>query len=339
MLELLFSLAQDQDLEADSIGFSMAHLLEYSEYLIAMEFKGHLAAGVRPISNHQGDASIINEAKIKDLGILTFLALLRIDVFADGQQGLGGSKAKGNLIKGLYTKSAGELAKLVQAIEAGVRRIRPDAVNAIVCLALQQVCRHVAESQPGVSQPASFSAEFEEAILAQYFMVEVDQMLRASYLFAASGQSVDDYLSGTGSIRGEFMKVIKSYLNLIFEPILVKNRMEREIDGVRSLTIEVLLKDPVILNDVWHALDDKRRGGPAASRSKGMQIAGEGGRSSQSHLQLKMFEDLLLHPMSSFDDLPVYAYLLRVLCGKDRYRHAEHVYSMLDLQKVKTVMG
>jgi pentatricopeptide repeat protein len=49
-----------------------------------------------------------------------------------------------------------------------------------------------------------------------------------------------------------------------------------------------------------------------------------------------MFEDLLLHPMSS---LPVYAYLLRVLCGKDRYRHAEHVYNMLDLQRVKTVMG
>jgi hypothetical protein len=269
MLELLFSLAQDQDLEnmkeADSMGYSMAHLLEYSEYLIAMEFKGHLAAGVRPISNHQGDASIINEAKIKDLGILTFLALLRIDVFADGQQGPGSSKAKGNLIKGLYAKSAGELAKLMQAMEAGVRRIRPDAVNAIVCLALQQVCRHVAESQP-----VRFSAEFEEAILAQYFMVELDQMLRASYLFAASGQPADDSSSGTGSIRGEFMKVIKSYLNLIFEPVLVKNRMEREMDEVRSLTIEVLLKDPVILNDVWHALDDKKRGGSAASRSKGM---------------------------------------------------------------------
>ena len=49
-----------------------------------------------------------------------------------------------------------------------------------------------------------------------------------------------------------------------------------------------------------------------------------------------MFEDLLLHPM---DSLPVYAYLLRVLCGKGRYRHAEHVFNMLDLQKVKTLMG
>lgn len=88
MLELLFTLASGQDLAASSPDYTMAHLLEYSEYLIQMEFKGQLSGGVAQSwqsQSHQGDASIINEAKIKDLGILTFLAMIRIDVFADGQ--------------------------------------------------------------------------------------------------------------------------------------------------------------------------------------------------------------------------------------------------------------
>ena len=172
-------------------------------------------------------------------------------------------------------------------------------------------------------------------------MVEVDQMLRASSLLAAPGQSgsakLDDFSSK--SIDGEFMKVLKSYLNLIFEPVLVKNQMEREIADVRSLTIEVLLKNPVILKDVWLAIDNRKRGEAGSHHMKGMQPAGKDMHQSQSQLQLKMFEDLLLHPMIDMSSLPVYAYLLRVLCGKNRFRHAEHVFNMLDLQRVKTVMG
>jgi hypothetical protein len=49
-------------------------------------------------------------------------------------------------MRSLFTKTEGELANLVKRVEDGVQRIRPDAVNAIACLALQQVCRHIAES-------------------------------------------------------------------------------------------------------------------------------------------------------------------------------------------------
>lgn len=89
MLELLFTLALGQDLAAGNVDFTMTHLSEYSEYLVQMEFKGHLSGGdnqSRQSQSHRGDASIINEARIKDLGILTFLAMLRIDIFAEGQQ-------------------------------------------------------------------------------------------------------------------------------------------------------------------------------------------------------------------------------------------------------------
>ena len=117
-------------------------------------------------------------------------------------------------------------------------------------------------------------------------MVEVDQMLRASSLLATSGQlgtaKLDDFSSK--SIDGQFLKVLKSYLNLIFEPVLVKNQMEREMEDVRSLTIEVLLKNPVILKDVWLALDNQKRGEAGGRHSKGMQPEDQEARSSQSRL-------------------------------------------------------
>ena len=45
MLELLFTLALGQDLAAGNIDYTMAHLSEYSQYLVQMEFKGHLSGG------------------------------------------------------------------------------------------------------------------------------------------------------------------------------------------------------------------------------------------------------------------------------------------------------
>jgi len=47
---------------------------------------------------------------------------------------------------------------------------------------------------------------------------------------------------------------------------------------------------------------------------------------------LKMFEDLLQSP---FEHLPYYTYLLRSLCGKNRYRYANFVFKMLELQRIK----
>jgi len=49
-----------------------------------------------------------------------------------------------------------------------------------------------------------------------------------------------------------------------------------------------------------------------------------------------MFEDLLLEPM---ENLPFYTFLLKQLCGKNRWRYAQYVNKMMNLQKVKMEVG
>jgi hypothetical protein len=61
------------------------------------------------------------------------------------------------------------------------------------------------------------------------------------------------------SIQGEFLKVLKSFLNLVYNPVLVRFNMAAEQEEVQHITIHVLLKNPVILKDVWSALDRKKR--------------------------------------------------------------------------------
>ena len=62
------------------------------------------------------------------------------------------------------------------------------------------------------------------------------------------------------SIHGEYLKVLKSFLNLIYEPIFVKYDRADEIYQVKKLSVEVLLKNPLILKDVWKQLEQKKKG-------------------------------------------------------------------------------
>jgi len=43
---------------------------------------------------------------------------------------------------------------------------------------------------------------------------------------------------------------------------------------------------------------------------------------------MKMFEGVLKNPLS--EDLLFYTYLLKVMCGKNRNKHAHNVFKMLD---------
>lgn len=119
------------------------------------------------------------------------------------------------------------------------------------------------------------------------------------------------------------MKVLKSFLNLIYTPVLERNDMEKEKDVVQHLTINVLLKNPKILTDVWAGLDRKLR---SQRGDKLPEIA------ENDLLVLRMFGDLLNSPMES---LPFYTFLLRQLCGKNRFPYARFVYFMLSKQRVK----
>ena len=56
------------------------------------------------------------------------------------------------------------------------------------------------------------------------------------------------------SLSGEYLKIYKAFLNLVYKPILVEMGLENEIETLKNLVIEVLLKNPVVLNDIWKSL-------------------------------------------------------------------------------------
>jgi len=72
---------------------------------------------------------------------------------------------------------------------------------------------------------------------------------------------------------------------------------------------------------VWSALDSRKRHEEP----------------EQDQLILRMFEDLLTRPVSEM--MHMYTFLLKQLCGKNRYRYAPYVYKMMTLQRVKNQHG
>lgn len=125
--------------------------------------------------------------------------------------------------------------------------------------------------------------------------------------------------------------MLTSFINLVYEPILARHRKEDDIRCVRAVTLEVLLQNPQLLRDVWRQLDASRGRRGAGGAGPGSRGAGEDNReimdASTSFSAMKMFEGTLRTPLKS---LQFYSYLLRVMCGKNRNKHAEYVYNMLD---------
>ena len=85
LLEILLALASKQDIANSQLEYSMSHIGEFVEYLVNTEFKGYMNCRT---DNHQmynlhkqTEIQAINQGKIKDLGIITMLAILRIDIF------------------------------------------------------------------------------------------------------------------------------------------------------------------------------------------------------------------------------------------------------------------
>lgn len=81
MLELVFTISQEQNLSNPEV--QMAHIKKFLKYLVLTDFKGFFISEISQDYRqlHQSEISILNEQKIKDLGIFTMLSLLRIDLF------------------------------------------------------------------------------------------------------------------------------------------------------------------------------------------------------------------------------------------------------------------
>lgn len=131
------------------------------------------------------EAQRLAQAKIKDLGIITYLAMLRIDVFQAGGSSPEASNSPSpeskNLIKAWYNSQNSQPAQQqdLRSLRQHVKNTRPDPRNSIVCLALVQVFRRIEQlvnqQQDSLLQlPQHFSAE----LLAQPFINELDTIIR-----------------------------------------------------------------------------------------------------------------------------------------------------------------
>ena len=61
-------------------------------------------------------------------------------------------------------------------------------------------------------------------------MLEIENLLQGSYLITVPGQGLANRDDCSNSIKGEYYNILKSFLNLIHKPLLVKFNMEKEID-------------------------------------------------------------------------------------------------------------
>jgi hypothetical protein len=184
-MELVFTLSQQQDLAAGApaeVFFELSDVSDFFDYLVQMEFGGQRLGSCDKY--HQGQLSnsisdqikIINESKIQDLGILTFLSMLRIDAFANPKS----SKEKEAMVK-MLSNGAG-LKGIVQSA-CRVQSRRPEAVSAILCIALQQVGQAIDPSATWIDE------RLWEDVLQTCFMDEITHLMRASCLFNAAGRS------------------------------------------------------------------------------------------------------------------------------------------------------
>jgi hypothetical protein len=73
ILEIIFSLSLELEPKIE-------HLEQLLGYLVKTEFQGEMCSRMR--IHHLSDTGVVNQSKITDMGVLTFLAMLRVDLMA-----------------------------------------------------------------------------------------------------------------------------------------------------------------------------------------------------------------------------------------------------------------
>lgn len=111
------------------------------KYLIKTGFKGWLAEDLdlhtsRKIQS-QTEQQIISESKIKDLGILTMLAMLRIDLFQEANTHM--SEPQKHIVHKLYRTGEKKFLTLKKMIS----ELTFTPLNSIIVIAFQQVLHRI----------------------------------------------------------------------------------------------------------------------------------------------------------------------------------------------------
>jgi hypothetical protein len=141
----------------NALDINTAHLSDFVEYLVETQFRG-----VMPYStdqslyghqNVQSEQQNINESKIRDLGILTVLAMLRIDLFVDN--GSQENKSRAVFMDKMFPDNND--FSCLSKIRTLIKNLQPNPTNSIVLIALQEISRQLKNAKMADKCPLGLS--------------------------------------------------------------------------------------------------------------------------------------------------------------------------------------
>ena len=137
ILEMIFAIATKQNIQQmmqskAPLYVNITHLSQFLKYLKDTKFRGIMPYSTDKSNQTkvQSPEQDINESKMRDLGILTALAILRIDLFLVSSE--DESKPRAWFVEKMFTQQVNTMA----TIKTLVQSLQPNATNSIVLIAL-----------------------------------------------------------------------------------------------------------------------------------------------------------------------------------------------------------
>lgn len=92
------------------------------------------------------------------------------------------------------------------------------------------------------------------------FIEEIRNILQSSPLLTLLGHQSEGRLDDTEfGMNADILKMIKSFLNLVWTPVLQKFNLKAYQENVQELTVSILLKNPSVLKDIWRQYHMQKR--------------------------------------------------------------------------------
>ena len=119
------------------------------------------------------------EGQIKDLGIVTALKFMRIDLF----QSKAKSPEKQTFLNQWF--QTGNFKKDLNKLKTAIIALTPDHLNSLVCVAIIKVVKNAEESlEKKDGEFLSLKAEVSNKICGQQYVIEADRIVRQSFFLA-----------------------------------------------------------------------------------------------------------------------------------------------------------
>ena len=222
LLEILFSLALEQDTDSGQQVLTLSDIADFHGYLRRTNYRGRLRGGQQAARLLRvNEAEELGEQKIAHLGIITFLAMLRVDKVDPAPEDPSGrqivQEARSGYMTRLTAQDAGSCSKLLQEMQAEPL----DSINAIVFLSFVLVTEN--------AQAGNGAEGFLATLAAQPYVEEIRKILQSSPLLTVLGHESEGRLDDADSgINADFLKMLKSFVNLVWAPVLERFGKEED---------------------------------------------------------------------------------------------------------------